>query len=128
PLFAGTATVEIRPVIKTLSVMEKAMPYFTQTLKNESLRIPSDRVISAALQRPEWLNAGGHKYTKDYVAVFQNNLLVNLAKDSSMIQIVFQNEKPRLAAAGANAVMRAYEQIKINDGSNSQNDRLRLAD
>src|SRR5262245_56665012 len=74
PLYAGQTSVEIQPVIRRLDLVDKATPYFNQALKNEALRINSDRIISAAIQRPEWLQAGGHKYTKDYVGVFQNNL------------------------------------------------------
>lgn len=124
PLYAGITQVEIKPGIMTTNLIDKAQPYFMQMLKNESLRIPGDRVISAALQRPEWTAAGGHKYTKDYVAVFQNNLTVVLMKDSAMIQITFQSENPKLAAAGANAVMRAYEAIKIGDGMGNQQVKL----
>ena len=127
PLYAGVTQVEIKPGVVTSSLIDKAQPYFMQMLKNESLRIPNERVISAALQRPEWLNAGGHKYTKDYVAVFQNNLTVVLMKDSAMIQITFQSENPKLAAAGANAVMRAYEAIKAFDSGDSQQIRLQKA-
>jgi len=117
PLYAGITQIEIRPGYMSSGLVDKAQPYFMQMLKNESLRIPSDRVITAALQRPEWLSAGGHKYTKDYVAVFQNNLTVVLMKDSAMIQIAFQSDNPKLAAAGANAVMNAYAAIKANDGT-----------
>jgi len=53
PLYAGQTAVEIKPIIGNLAVLDKAIPYFQQTVKNESLRIPSDRVISAALQRTE---------------------------------------------------------------------------
>src|SRR2546421_5667603 len=124
PLYAGVTQVEIRPGQMTVQLIDKAQPYFTQMLKNESLRIPNERVISAALQRPEWTSAGGHKYTKDYVAVFQNNLTVVLMKDSAMIQIAFQSDNPKLAAAGANAVMKAYEAIKIGDGTGDQQIKL----
>ncbi|HEX3356936.1 MAG TPA: hypothetical protein VHS31_08195, partial [Tepidisphaeraceae bacterium] len=127
PLYAGETQVEILPVLPSLNVMDKAQPYFTQTLKNESLRIPSDRVITAALQRPEWLNAGGHKYNKDYVAVFQNNLTVTLAKDSSMIQIAFQSENPKLAAGGANAILGAYVEMKSSATGDSQTQKLKVA-
>src|SRR5438552_6364910 len=108
PLYAGQTCIEVKPVIGSLALVDKATPYFNQALKNEALRIPSDRVISEALKRPEWLNAGGHKYTKDYVAVFQNNLTVNLVKDSSMIQITFQNQTPKTAAAVADSETPAY--------------------
>lgn len=124
PLYAGQTAVEIRPIIGNLAVLDKAIPYFQQAVKNESLRIPSDRVISAALQRPEWTTAGGYKYTKDRVSIFQTNLTVTLAKDSSMIQIAFQNENPKVAAAGANAVMKAFEAIKQDDGMTGQQKKL----
>src|SRR3954470_17422493 len=39
PLFAGQSAVEIRPIIGNLAVLDKAIPYFQQTVKNESLRI-----------------------------------------------------------------------------------------
>jgi polysaccharide biosynthesis transport protein len=127
PLYSGETQVEIKATVPNITLLDKATPYFTQTLKNESLRIPSDRVITAALQQPEWVNAGGHKYTKDYVAIFENNLTVTLAKDSSMIQIAFQSESPKLAAAGANATMNAYVTIKAEDGSDTQGQKLKLA-
>src|SRR4051794_6534117 len=103
PLYAGQGAIEIKPIIPSLALLDKSVPYFQQTIKNESLRIPGERVITAALQRPEWTTAGGYKYNKDRVAIFQQNLTVTLAKDSSMIQVAFQSETPKLAAAGANA-------------------------
>ena len=124
PLYAGQTNIEVKPVIGSLSLVDKATPYFNQALKNEALRIPSDRVISEAMKRPEWLNAGGHKYSKDYVAVFLNNLTVNLVKDSSMIQITFQSEKPKLAAGGANAIMKAYIAIRDDDTGDARQGKM----
>ena len=124
PLYAGQTSIEVQPVIRTTSLIDKVTPYFNQALKNEALRIPSDRVISEALKRPEWLKAGGHKYTPDNVAAFQNNLMVNLVKDSSMVQIIFENENPKRAAAGANALMNAYVAIRENDSGGAQQQKM----
>jgi len=41
PLYAGQTQIEIQPVIRTVNLIDKATPYFMQSLKNESLRIPS---------------------------------------------------------------------------------------
>jgi capsular exopolysaccharide synthesis family protein len=127
PLYAGETAIEIKPIIPNINVADKAQPYFQQSLKNEALRIPTDRIISESLKRPEWLAAHGYKYTKDNVAVFQNNLTVNLVKDSSMIQIIFQSEDPKKAAAGANAVMKAYVAIRQDDGGDVNSAKMREA-
>ncbi len=124
PLYAGQTSIEVQPVIRTTSLIDKVTPYFNQALKNEALRIPSDRVISEALKRPEWLKAGGYKSTPDNVAAFQNNLVVNLVKDSSMVQIIFENESPKRAAAGANALMNAYVAIRENDSGGAQQQKM----
>ena len=45
---------------------------------------------------------------------------MTLAKDSSMIQITYQDPRPKLAAAGANSVMNAYIAIRQSDTGGQQ--------
>jgi capsular exopolysaccharide synthesis family protein len=127
PLYAGMGTVEAKPFIANLSLVDKVMPYFDKFLKNQTFVITDGRTISQALARPEWTRVHGHKPTPEYVAAFQNNLTANLVKDSAIIQIAFTNEDPKMAAAGCTAIMKAYEALANDQVAMDQKKKLDTA-
>ena len=127
PLYVGQTAVEIKPVMPTITLLDKAQGYFNVTVKDEAYAITNSETIAEALQNPIWITAGGHKYTPDYVAVFQSNATATLMKDGAVIVVQFQSENPKLAAAGANAIVAAYKELKNANGDKSLDSKLGVA-
>src|SRR5439155_7130306 len=130
PLYVSNGLIEVKPILPGTGVMGTAMPYFDKFLKTQSMTILSSRVINAALASKEWTSVAGdsaRNLSPDYVAAFTASLTSLPIKDSNLIQISFQQEDARYAAAGCNAMMNAYKATTGDENGRSVQENLLTA-
>jgi capsular exopolysaccharide synthesis family protein len=86
------------------------IPMYDEYMATQYYLITSRRVISQALERDEWKNTGRGD-DMETVMMFADNLVVEHPRQTQTLHISYTDRDPGVAAAGANAIVRTYEEL-----------------
>jgi Mrp family chromosome partitioning ATPase/uncharacterized protein involved in exopolysaccharide biosynthesis len=112
PLFSSRCQVEIAPVYQTLnSYGGEAMSNYGIFLESQVRVVESYEVIQRALDEEEWKDAGGPRGTDAALAHFASGLEVENVSGTSILKIIYSDPDPKLAFAGAQAIIKAYQEF-----------------
>jgi Mrp family chromosome partitioning ATPase/uncharacterized protein involved in exopolysaccharide biosynthesis len=112
PLYSSHSQVLIDPTIHDPgSYGGETMSSYGLFLESQVRVIESYEVVQRALDEEEWKDAGGARGSDAALAHFASGLEVENLPNTSILKIIYSDPDPKLAYAGAQAVMKAYQEF-----------------
>lgn len=111
PTYRASGHVEFQPFIPTIrgDTSDRVMSLYEQRMNSEAIRIRTREIATAAMNRPEWRDAGGRAPTDGAIGAFMGALKSDVTRRSFFINISFEHPDPKLATAGVRAVLNAFK-------------------
>jgi capsular exopolysaccharide synthesis family protein len=116
PTYRSQGVIEVRSTLPRLlfeTEQNERIPDFGPFLITQMELLRSSRVISLAMQDPEWRDLG-RGIEPQQVAAFTKSLEVTSPRNSQLIYVLFRDDDPRAAAIAVKAVIRAYERVFVD--------------
>jgi Mrp family chromosome partitioning ATPase/uncharacterized protein involved in exopolysaccharide biosynthesis len=116
PTYRSQGVIEVRSTLPRLlfeTEQNERIPDFGPFLMTQMELLRSSRVISLAMQDPEWRDLG-RGVEPQQVADFTKSLEVTSPRSSQLIYVLFRDEDPRAAAIAVKALIRAYERVFVD--------------
>ncbi len=113
PMYASVGRVQVEPrVDRLVYTTDDNAPVpqyqFNNIINGQAAIIGSDAVARAAVDDPEWREAGWGTST-EAVALFRDAMDISVPRGGSIIQVAFESEDPEIAYAGVRSALNAYE-------------------
>jgi Mrp family chromosome partitioning ATPase/uncharacterized protein involved in exopolysaccharide biosynthesis len=112
PVFSSHSQVLIDPVIQNLNSWGgETMSSYGLFLESQVRVAGSYEVIQRALDEDDWKDAGGLRGNDAALAHFSSGLEVENIPNTAILKITYGDPDPKMAYAGAQAIMKAYREF-----------------
>ena len=128
PLYTSTAMLRVQPVLPHILYQTDRsgiMPMYEQYFSTQVKMITSDRVLTLAVQQPEWqaLNRGWNPAVQ---AAFLGGLTVQNPGGTELIDITFADASPYGATAGVHSILKAFLLVYHEQEQAFESERLKI--
>jgi capsular exopolysaccharide synthesis family protein len=100
--------VRVEPTTATFRGDVEALPQYRQFMYSEVKLLESEEMAGLAMQQPVWKEKVGEAWAP---AAFAYSTEAKYSNEDSYLHIYFRNEDPRVAEAGATALVNAYSDL-----------------
>jgi hypothetical protein len=126
PTYQSVGMIRIKPTVPTSPLIgqDRVMPAFELFVKSQIAFIQGERVISRAMERPEW-QAVRPGMSPDAIVSFRSKLEVAYDR-GELVKVMFTDADPAVAMRGARAVTSSYIELYANSESEDGAQRLEV--
>jgi Mrp family chromosome partitioning ATPase/uncharacterized protein involved in exopolysaccharide biosynthesis len=126
PLFATTAQIQIKPILPRIlyeNEQNSAIPRFDNFVESQLSLIRSNRVIDAAMQRPEWKDK---KVTPPTNSEMYTGMSAWRTKNGEVLSVYMEHRNPRVAFMCVQTIVKTYVDMYVTADNQSLANRLEV--
>jgi len=131
PVYSCTGMIQIRPVVERILFPseESRMLNYESFVNSQIALLRSQRVITLAMQSPDWKALGRQKSTpEEEIADFLERLTVTNIQRSEIITVSFEDTDRAATVAAVSGVLNAYNSIYIVGAGEAETQRMEALD
>ena len=107
--YESNGLIEVKPVVPDIDSYDRVMLMYNTHMQSQVAWLKSERLVRAAMERPEWKRANPGMGPSAAPA-FNQNLTVEHLRNTPLIQITYADRDPDVAPAAVKAVIGVYRE------------------
>lgn len=107
PEYVAEGYIEIKPVMPRLEKGSSALTQYRDFMNTQEVWISGIGMAEKAMSQPEWIEEVGGDFS---ARVFASSTQAKHSQEDYLLRVGFQHPDPEIAVAGAQAVIKAFEE------------------